>query len=237
MPRKKKKPGVGDGPLPTIWRVPDPVWERVAVLLASHDPPKRTGPGRSPERASLDGLIHVGQTGCQWNESPEEFGDDSSVQRAMTRRVKCDPLEHLWPLRLSGCDELNDVEWTWPSADGAMGKARHGEDDVGPNPTERGTERHEAEPAGRGRQRPLSIVLAGANVHDCKLLERTIGAVVAGRPGPGEGPEQHLRMDRGYGNPACRAAAEGGGHVPHVRRIGEEKEDYRRREGRPRARR
>lgn len=153
MPRRKKKPGAGDKPLPTIWRVPDAVWERVAVLLAKYDPPKRTGRKRSDERAALNGLIHVGRTGCQWNHLPKEFGDDSSVHRAMQRWVACDLFGHLWALLLSECDELNGVDWRWRAADGVMGKARHGGDDVGPNPTDRGKKRHQAERAGRGRRR------------------------------------------------------------------------------------
>ena len=74
-------------------------------------------------------------------------------------------------------------------------------------------------------------------MHACKLLERTTNAVVVGRPGPGEVPVQHLCLDKGYDNPTGRAAAEGGGQVPHVRRIGEENEDDRGREGRRKARR
>ena len=154
MSRKKKATGAEDKPLPTIWRVPDAVWERAAALLAKCDPPKRTGRRRSDERAALNGLVHHGRTGCQWNELPKVFGDDSSVHRAMTRWVACDLFEHLWALLLSECDELGDVEWKWQSADGAMGKARHGGDDVGPNPTDRGKKRHEAERPGRGGRRP-----------------------------------------------------------------------------------
>jgi putative transposase len=70
---------------------------------------------------------------------------------------------------------------------------------------------------------PLAVVVAGANVHDAKLLEDTIAAVVVERPRPDEVPEQHLCLDKGYDNPTGRAAASSGGHVPHIRPIGEEK--------------
>ena len=33
---------------------------------------------------------------------------------------------------------------------------------------------------------PLGVVVAGANVHDCKLLEQTIDAIVVERPKPTE---------------------------------------------------
>ncbi len=29
--------------MPTIWRVPDELWERIEPILREHDPPKRTG--------------------------------------------------------------------------------------------------------------------------------------------------------------------------------------------------
>jgi putative transposase len=70
---------------------------------------------------------------------------------------------------------------------------------------------------------PLAVVVAGANVHDAKLLEETIHAVVVERPDETEVAEQHLCLDKGYDNPTGRTAAASGGHVPHIRRIGEEK--------------
>ena len=72
---------------------------------------------------------------------------------------------------------------------------------------------------------PLGVVVAPANVNDCKLLEQTIEAIVVERPEPTEHSPQHLCLDKGYDNPTGRAAAESRGHVPHIRRIGEEKLD------------
>src|SRR5919107_5121445 len=41
-------------PLPTIWRVPDELWEKVEPILAEYDPPKKTGRPRVDRRAVLD---------------------------------------------------------------------------------------------------------------------------------------------------------------------------------------
>ena len=71
---------------------------------------------------------------------------------------------------------------------------------------------------------PLGVTIAGANVHDAKLLEETIEAVVVDRPDP-QKEEQNLCLDKGYDNPSGKAAAVGAGYVPHIRRIGEEKRD------------
>jgi putative transposase len=70
------------------------------------------------------------------------------------------------------------------------------------------------------------VVVAGANVHDAKLLAATIEAIVVERPDPEQYP-QHLCLDKGYDNPSGRGAAEEAGYSPHIRRIGEEKLDQR----------
>ena len=44
------------------------------------------------------------------------------------------------------------------------------------------------------------MVVAGANVPDSQLLEKTIGAVVLERPPVEEGWPQHLCLDKGYDN-------------------------------------
>jgi putative transposase len=72
---------------------------------------------------------------------------------------------------------------------------------------------------------PLGAVVAGANVHDCKLLEQTIDAIVVDRPKPTKKSPQNLCLDKGYDNPTGRTAAVAQGHTPHIRRIGEEKLD------------
>lgn len=79
----------------------------------------------------------------------------------------------------------------------------------------------------------LGIVVAGANVHDAKLLEKTIDAIVVDRPEPTTQSPQHLCLDKGFDNPTGRAAAESGGHTPHIRRIGEEKLDEKKRKRHP----
>ena len=71
----------------------------------------------------------------------------------------------------------------------------------------------------------MGAVIAGANVHDAKLLRATIEAIVVKRPRPTAHRRQHLCLDKGYDNPSGREAAKAGGYVPHIRRIGEEKLD------------
>lgn len=69
------------------------------------------------------------------------------------------------------------------------------------------------------------MVVAGANVHDAKLLRATLKAVVVERPQPTETTPQHLCLDKGYDNPTGWAALAESNYTPHIRRIGEEKLD------------
>ena len=66
-------------------------------------------------------------------------------------------------------------------------------------------------------------MVAGANVVDAKLLDRTIEALVVDRPEPTEEKPQHLCLDKGYDNPSGKAAVEKHLYTGHIRRIVEEK--------------
>jgi putative transposase len=72
---------------------------------------------------------------------------------------------------------------------------------------------------------PLAVVIAGANVHDTKLLAATLDALVVERPQPRPERPQHLCLDLGYDNPTGEAAVASHHYVAHLRRIGKEKVD------------
>jgi hypothetical protein len=44
-------------PMPTIWRIPDELWEKIEPILAEHDPSKKTGRRRIDQRAALEAII------------------------------------------------------------------------------------------------------------------------------------------------------------------------------------
>ena len=73
-------PNNDNKPLPTIWRVPDDMWNLIQPILDEFDPPAHTGRKRIDQRAALDTLIFRLRSGCQWNQLPDEFPDDSSVR-------------------------------------------------------------------------------------------------------------------------------------------------------------
>lgn len=103
---------------------------------------------------------------------------------------------------------------------------------MGPNPTDRGKNGVKRSVIVDGDGGPLGVVVAGANVHDTKLLEKTIDAMIVERPSP-HTHEQHLALDKGYDNPTGHTTVEKKCYTPHIRRIGEEKLDPRGKKSRP----
>lgn len=214
---KKKKP------LPTIWEVSDELWKRMEPLILELDPPKETGRPRANPRNIVDAIIFRIRTGCQWNQIPRVYGDDATIHRTFQHWVELGLFPHIWALLVEECDALGLVDWDWQAADGTLGKARLGGDEIGANPTDRGKNGSKKSILTDRQGGPLAIVLAGANVHDAKLLDSTIEAMVVDRPKPTKAKPQNLCLDKGYDNPTGKAAVEKHQYTSHIRRIGEEK--------------
>jgi len=75
-----------------------------------------------------------------------------------------------------------------------------------------------------GRGVPLSLVASGANVHDVKLLEPTLEAMVMPRPEPSAEHPQHFCADAGYKGQAALEAVQARDYLPHIKQRKEEAE-------------
>jgi putative transposase len=102
------------------------------------------------------------------------------------------------------------------------GQGAAGGDLIGPNPTDRGKAGTKKSLLVEAAGGPVAVVIAGANVHDTKLLAATLGAVIVARPAPTAEAPQHLCLDKAYDNPTGEQAARAQGYTAHIRRIGEE---------------
>jgi putative transposase len=118
----------------TIWTVSDELWAHIQPILAEVDPPKETGRPRVDARRTLDAVIFRMRSGCQWNQLPERFPDDSSVHRTFQRWVRAGVFERIWAVLIERCEELGGVDWEWQAADTMMGKARMGGTGLAPTP-------------------------------------------------------------------------------------------------------
>ncbi len=208
--------------LPTIWRVPDELWQRIAPVLVVNKPRQRPGRPRSADRPIFDALIHLARTGSQWCALPAEFPPKSTVHDRFQEWVEYGCLETAWGLLLQAYDETLGIDWHWQSADGCIVKAPLGKrtaqgetQATGPSPTDRGKSGSKRHLLTEGKGVPLAVVLTGANRHDMKKLADLLDAKVIEAPDT-EAVEQHLCLDRGYDYEDCRQAALERGYTLHI---------------------
>lgn len=70
---------------------------------------------------------------------------------------------------------------------------------------------------------PLALAVAGANVHDMRLVEPTLRSFAVRRPRPKRGGrKQHFCGDKGYDYSDVRALVHRFGYTPHIPSRGEE---------------
>jgi transposase len=67
-----------------------------------------------------------------------------------------------------------------------------------------------------GRGAPLSLIVAGANRHDVKLLAQTLDAIVIQRPKPTKKRPQNLCVDKGYRGKVADQQMRARGYIPHI---------------------
>jgi putative transposase len=77
------------------------------------------------------------------------------------------------------------------------------------------------------RGAPLSLIVAGANRHDVKLLGATLDGIVVERPKPTPRRPQNLCVDKGYAGKPAEKEMRARGYIPHVPSKGAPKERHR----------
>ena len=134
---------------PTIWRVDDALWARLAPLLVIDKPRKKPGRPRRDDRVLFDGLIWVLRTGAQWAALPAEFGPKSTCHARFQEWVQAGAFQRAWALLLREYDDLAGLEWRWQAADGCLVKAPLGKKGLSARRRRRG-----ATPPIAGRRAP-----------------------------------------------------------------------------------
>lgn len=129
------------------WEVSDAFWQKVESFIPKYKRhrgkkyKRKIGGGRKriPPRKIFEGIMYVLRTGCQWKALPKErFGTPSAVHRYFQEWISAGFFVQLWKAGLHEYDEMEGIAWRWQSIDGAMVKAPLAQDEVGPNPTDRG---------------------------------------------------------------------------------------------------
>src|SRR5262245_15268169 len=206
--------------VPTVWRVPDDRWNRIAGLLPIEEFLPTGGRRWLPPRLVLDGVLYVLRTGCQWKAVPREFGSGSTIHRRFQRWVAAGCFEAIGQRLLHHYDLDVGLDWRWQSADASLHKAPLGGKKTGPNPTDRaktGTKRHHLTD---GAGMPVAVALTAAHRPDKETIGALLDARVVRAPGP---IEQHLCLDKGYDYADAERAGRRRRYRPHIRRRGEER--------------
>jgi putative transposase len=78
-----------------------------------------------------------------------------------------------------------------------------------------------------GRGMPIGLTIAGANVHDRRLVDETLNSIPVPRPRPTRRRKHHLCADKAYDADAVRREARRRRYTPHIRSRGEEQRQCR----------
>ena len=179
--------------LPTIWTIPEKMWQRIRPLLPPEKEPGTPGRPPLPFHKVMNGILFVLRTGCQWKALPGYYGSGSTAHRRFQQWVRSGIIDAIVRMMIDWYERCRGIDWEWQAADTKLLAAPLGGEATGPNPTDlgkSGTKRHLLVD---GRGVPLAFHLSGANRHDLKGLSRLLGAgLVAERPEPGQRAPQHL---------------------------------------------
>ena len=93
---------------------------------------------------------------------------------------------------------------------------------TGKNPTDRGKLGVKRAVLTDGRGMPIGVAVAGANVHDQRLVAATLDSIPVRRPRPIGRRKHHLCGDKGYDAAAVRRSVRRRRYTPHIRSRGEE---------------
>ena len=110
-----------------IFRIPDPMWERIEPLIPAPEKvhPFGGGASRIPDRVVLDAIFFVLRTGCQWRAlDATGICSSSTAHRRFQEWREAGLFDALWVAALQDYDEEVGIDWSFMSIDGSMGKAR-----------------------------------------------------------------------------------------------------------------
>lgn len=129
------------------WRIPDELWLEMEPLL----PPRKPHPlgchnPRVPDRAAMNAILFVLRTGCQWGAlDATGICNHSSAHRRFQEWVKAGVFEQFWLHGLLSYDQLQGIDWSFLSMDGAMTKAPLGGEKNRAKPDRSGQKRHQTQ--------------------------------------------------------------------------------------------
>ena len=159
--------------------VPNGLWEVLEPLLPPEPPKPRGGRPRLPDRTVLGGILFILRSGIPWQMLPGELGCGSGM--TCWRRLRDWQIAGIWErLHHELLNRLHDagrIDWSPASLDSASIPVKHGGDNAGPNPTDRGKLGTKSHVIVDRTGIPLAVRITAANVHDSRVFESIISAI------------------------------------------------------------
>lgn len=218
-------------PIPDDWRIPDELWEAMALLLPEHKNTHRFGGGRprAPDRACMDAILFVLRTGCQWKAlDATKFCPGSTAHDRFQEWVEAGVFLDMWEAGLMAYDDLKGLDWNWLSMDGCMTKAPLGGEKTGKNPTDRAKKGAKRSLLVEADGIPVGLAVEGANRNDMKMVRETLESIPVERPEPTPEQPQGMCLDKGYDYDEVREIVAEFGFTAHIKARGEEAQELKR---------
>jgi len=213
--------------IPSLYQLPDVLWEHMKTLLPPPKPKKKAGRPRMDDRQAMTAIFYLLRTGCQWKALPRCLGAASTVHDRFQEWEKAGVFKKIWEEGLIEYDQIKGLDWEWQTIDGTMTKAPLGGEATGHNPTDRRKRGTKRSMHTEGNGIPIGVAVDGANRHDKKMMVPTLEADVIEPPKPTEDNPQNMVLDKGYDYQDIRDILIARGYIPHVLARGEESKQKR----------
>jgi putative transposase len=138
------------------FRVSDELWAVLEPLLPKHRNTHRFGGGkpRTPDRQCADAIFYVLRTGCQWGAlDATGLCPHSTAHDRFQQWVRAGVFRRLWQAGVEQFEDLQGLDWSWLSMDGAMTKAPLGGEKNGSQSHRPRQVRRQTQPADRSPRR------------------------------------------------------------------------------------
>jgi putative transposase len=198
--QERKRPRATVNPVTASSRVSDALWAVLAAGGPEHQNTPRWGGGRPrvPARQCAGALFYVLRTGCQWGAlAATELCPHSTAHDRVQEGGAAGVVLKLGKAGGEQVEELQGLDWSGLSLDGAMTKAPLGGKKPGPHPTDRAQGGAKRSLLTEGYGVPVGLVVAGAKRPDLKLVKDTVASVVVKRPRPTKNRPRGRCLDTG----------------------------------------
>ncbi|MFF9984632.1 IS5 family transposase [Streptomyces erythrochromogenes] len=183
--------------------VPDELWAlfRRVVPPSEAIRPQGGGRRRAGDRETLAAIIFVATSGCTWRQLPPVFGPSwQTVYRRFAQWSRARVWARLHRVILDELGARGELDWSRVCDRLRQHAGRKRGPLTGPNPTDRGKPGSKVHLITDRNGLPLSLGIAGANMHDSLGLEPLVRGIppIRSRRGPRRRRPGKLHADKGY---------------------------------------